>query len=128
MGKERDITKSISKKIREYKKKSYILISSHLMEKKENGDINKRSYSLLDQKKNDNLILNNLKDEIRQVCGKYQVKVQDATRKRDGIIEKTRKRRKSLFWKMILSKELDQRWFNSTKKVRNNSTSKHFKN
>ena len=59
-------------------------------------------------------LLNNLKDEIRQVCGKYGVKVQDATEKGMASLRKQEREEKSLFWKMILSKELDQRWFNST--------------
>ena len=59
-------------------------------------------------------LMENLKDEIRQVCGKYGAKIQDATEKGMSALRKQEREEKSLFWKMILKKELDQKWFNST--------------
>ena len=39
--------------------------------------------------------MNNLKDEIRQVCGKYGVKVQDATEKGMASLRKQEREEKS---------------------------------
>jgi len=114
-----DITKSLSvRKSREYKKK--VLYPHKFALDGEKGKWGYKQEILFNIARPEEIminpdLLNNLKDEIRQVCGKYQVKVQDATEKGMASLRKQEREEKSLFWKMILSKELDQRWFNSTK-------------
>tara|TARA_B100000123_G_scaffold179491_1_gene133589 strand:- start:399 stop:1358 length:960 start_codon:yes stop_codon:yes gene_type:complete len=63
-----------------------------------------------DQVLSEELLLD-LKDELRKICTKYGVNIQDANAKGVETLRKQERSEKGVFWRLILEKELDQKWF-----------------
>ena len=55
-----------------------------------------------------------LKEDLRIICSKYGVQIQDANATSINTLRKEERIDRGLFWKMILGKELDQKWFKTT--------------
>ena len=66
--------------------------------------------------------LNNLKSDIRKICLEYGAELQVANPSGTTPLRQQERKEKALFWKSILNKEIDQKWFDKTPK----STRKKF--
>ena len=61
-----------------------------------------------DQVLSEELLLD-LKDELRKICTKYGVNIQDANAKGVETLRKQERSEKGVFWRLILEKELDKK-------------------
>ena len=66
--------------------------------------------------------LNNLKSDIRKICLEYGAELQVPNPSGTTPLRQQERKEKALFWKSILNKEIDQKWFDKTPK----STRKKF--
>ena len=66
--------------------------------------------------------LNNLKSDIRKICLEYGAELQVANPSGTTPLRQQERKEKALFWKSILNKQIDQKWFDKTPK----STRKKF--
>ena len=66
--------------------------------------------------------LNNLKSDIRKICLEYGAELQVANPSGTTPLRQQERKEKAFFWKSILNKQIDQKWFDKTPK----STRKKF--
>ena len=64
--------------------------------------------------------LNNLKSDIRKICLEYGAELQVPNPSGTTPLRQQERKEKALFWKSILNKQIDQKWFDKTPKSTRN--------